>query len=205
MSAIEPTKLEKLSNWSRRHPRLAATAATLIVVFALAGLVAGYQASVETAMVAQAHGYIDEIEVRLTHIESEISAREGNLARTTEGPEREHAERELANLAAELDVAEDERRSYALAITGFTVLSPDERAITILRQSTLDEIRTSIDVGNLFRARARILSAMKMYEEGNLFEFDDADYMLLQNELEKVQTKIEASGLESLPTAPDTK
>jgi serine/threonine protein kinase len=201
VSAIEPTQLEKLSNWSHRHPRLAAIAATLALVITLAGLFAGYQASVETAMVAHAHGYIDEIEARLTHIESEISAHERSLARMTEGPEREHIQRELANLEAELEVAEDERRSYALAIIGFTVLSPDERAIAILRQSTLDEIRTAIDEGHLYLARARILSAMKMYEEGNLFQFDEADFKLLRTELEKVETTIEASGLGPPPTA----
>ncbi len=198
VSAIEPTKWERLSNWSRRRPRLAATAATLAVVFVLAVLATAYQASVETAMVAKAHDFIDEIEERLNVLHTELSTREQELKRASEGPEREKVQRELANLEAELDVAEDERRSYALAITGFTVLSPDERAIAILRQSFFDEIQTSIEMGDLFRARARLRSTRRMYEEGNLFEFDEADYGLMRAELEKVEKRIGALGPDAL-------
>jgi serine/threonine protein kinase len=196
VSAIEPTKWEKLSNWSRRRPRLAAAAATLGVVIVLAVLAGAYQASVETAMVAKAHGSIDEIEDRLTSIQQEVVLAEQVLDGSPEGPERQAAETRLAELEAEFEVAEDERRSYALAITGFTVLSPDERSIAILRQSTLDEIRAAIDTGDLFRARARIRSAMRMYETGNLFEFDEEDYELLQNELTEVDGLVTPAGSE---------
>jgi len=196
VSAIEPTKWERLSNWSHRRPRLAAAAATLTVVLILAVFAAVYQASVETAMVAKAHGYIDEIDDRLTHLDAEISAAETARDRATDPTERLQAQRTLAVLEAEFEVAEDERRSYALAITGFTVLSPDQRSIAILRQSTLDEIRTAIDLGNLFEARARIQSAMKMYEEGNLFDFDEADYELLRTDLTQVEKLIAPPGSE---------
>ena len=197
VSAIEPTKMEKLGNWSRRRPRMAATAATLAVVFVLALLAAVYQASVEAAMVARAYNFIDEIEERLTAIENEIAAREDALKHTPEGPQRMEVERGLADLVAQFEVSEDERRSYALAITGFTVLSPDERAVAILRQSTLDEIQSSVELGDFFRARAKIRGVIRMYEAGNLFEFDEADYLLLRTELEKIEATIEAARLDS--------
>ncbi len=196
VSAIEPTRRERLSNWSHRRPRLAAAAATLTVVLMLAVLAAAYQASVEATMVAKAHGLIDQIDDRLTRIDAEIAAAEHTRDRTTDGTERLDTERTLAALEAESEVAQDERRSYALAITGFTVLSPDERSIAILRQSTLDEIRTAIDLGDFFRARARIRSAMRMYEEGNLFDFDEADYELLRTELTEVEDLITPRGPE---------
>ena len=203
VSAIEPTTMEKMSNWSHRRPRLAATAATLAVMIVLAAVVAAYQASVETAMVARAHDSLDRIEEGLTTLESEISALEQALANSPAGPEGVKIKRELADLVAQFEVAESERRSYALAVTGFTVLSPDDRAIAILRQSTLEEIRTAIEAGDLFAARARIRSSMKVYDEGNLFDLDEADYALLQNELEKVEDSIEAASLETHPAVPE--
>jgi hypothetical protein len=185
---------ERITYWSHRRPRSAAAVATLAVVVVLAGLAAGYQASVETAMIAKAHGYIDAIDDRLSSLEGFVAAAEQAVAAAPEGPERLRARRTLAELTAELEVARDERRSYALAITGFTVLSPDERSIAILRQSTLDEIRSAIDLGDVFLARARIRSAMRMYEEGNLFDFDEGDYELLRTELAEVEDLIAASG-----------
>ena len=52
VAAIEPTKTEKVANWSRRRPRLAATIATLAVVLVVAVLATAFQASVENARVA---------------------------------------------------------------------------------------------------------------------------------------------------------
>jgi len=194
VSAVGPTVWERFTNWSHRRPRLAAAVATLAVVIALAGLAAAYQASVEAAMVAKAHGSIDAIDDRLSHLNGAVAMAEQAVAGASEGAERLRARRTLAELTAELEVARDERRSYALAITGFTVLSPDERSIAILRQSTLDEIRSAIDLGDVFLARARIRSAMRMYEEGNLFDFDEGDYELLRTELAEVEDLIAASG-----------
>jgi serine/threonine protein kinase len=195
VTAIEPTRIERLSNWSHRRPRMAATAATLGVVFVLALLVTTYQASMETAMVARAHDVIDEIEESLGQIQTDLEAQEEILRRMPEGPERREAEARRADLEAQLEVVEDERRSYALAVTGFTILSPDDRAITILRQSILDEIRTFIEVEDLFRARATIRRALRNYEDGNLLELSSTDHDLLLSELENTERKIKNAKL----------
>jgi tRNA A-37 threonylcarbamoyl transferase component Bud32 len=201
VSAIAPTAKENISNWSHRHPRMAAAAATLAIIIGLAAVVAVYQASVEAALMARAHDFIDATEERLSTLEAEIAMLEDVLGETPEGPERVRREHELADLVAQFEVREAERRSYALAVTGFTILSPDERAIAILRHSTLEEIRTAVEAGDLFGARARIQSAMRMYDAGNLFDFEEADYALLQNELEKVEDSIAAASVEAQPEA----
>lgn len=183
--------MEKLSNWSHRRPRMAAITATLAVVFVLAVLFTTYQASMETAMVARAHDLIDEIEDSLVQIQTDIATQEEKLRRMPEGPERFETEARLADLEAQLEVAEDERRSYALAVTGFTILSPDDRAITILRQSTLDEIRSLIENEDYFRARATIQGTLRNFEAGNLVELSATDHEMLLSELEDVEHKIE--------------
>ncbi len=193
VSAIEPSRIERLSNWSHRRPRVAAAAATLGVVLVLGGLVTAYQASMETAMVARAHDLIDEIEGNLARIQTDLRAQEEILRRTPEGPELLQAQARRADLEAQLEAAEDERRSYALAVTGRTILSPDDRAITILRQSLLDEIHSLIESGDLFRARARIRGALRNYENGNLVELSTAEYQLLSSELDDTERKIESA------------
>jgi serine/threonine protein kinase len=190
VSAIEPTLRERFSNWSHRRPRLAASAATLSAVLVLALLVTGYQAAMETAMVARAHGLIDETEERISHLRAALESQEETLARTAAGPERLQAEARRADLEAQLEEAVDERRTYALAVTGFTILSPDHRAITILRQSILEKIRTRIETGDIYRARATIRRALRDYEEGNLVEFSPAEYELLLKELDETERKI---------------
>jgi hypothetical protein len=153
-------------------------------------------------MVARAHDLIDQIEEGLVQIRTDLTAQEETLARTPEGPERLKAQARRADLEAQLKVAEDERRSYALAVTGFTVLSPDDRAIAILRQSALDEIRTLIEVEDLYRARATIRGALRNYEDGNLFELSPADHDLLLTQLAETERKIEDAERPPQPSAP---
>jgi len=191
VSAIEPTKIEKLANWSRRRPRLAATVATLAVVFVVAILATAFQASVENTRVATGYGFIDEIEERLMAIEAEmpgLSAQRDNLE---PGPERRLIENRLADLQAEFEMAEKDRMSISLAITGFTILSPEQRARKIVRQSIFDDIEEHIAIGDFYRARAGIKFALRYYESRNIFTFSEEDHDLLQERLGVVEREIE--------------
>jgi serine/threonine protein kinase len=193
VSAIEPTKTEKLANWSRRRPRLAATIATLAVVLVVAVLATTFQASVENARVATGYGFIDEIEERLMAIETEmpgLSAKRDNLE---PGPERRLIENRLTDLQAEFEMAEKDRMSISLAITGFTILSPEQRAREIVRQSIFDDIEEHIAIGDFYRARAGVRFALRYYEGRNIFTFSEEDHELLQQKLAAVEREIEVS------------
>jgi serine/threonine protein kinase len=148
VTAIEPTGLEKLANWSRRRPRLATTLATLAVVLVIAALATAFQASVENARVATGYGYIDEVEEQLHNMGREISALTQQRERLEPGPERNAIDSQLAELEAEFEMAEKDRMAIALAITGFTILAPEERAREIVRQSIFDDIEEHIAVGD---------------------------------------------------------
>jgi serine/threonine protein kinase len=193
VSAIAPTKLEKVVNWSRRRPRLAATVATLAVVLVVAALATAFQASVENARVANGYGFIDEVEEQLTTIEAEIANLTARRDLLEPGPERRVIENRLASLQAEFEMAEKDRMALSLAITGFTILSPEQRAREIVRQSIFDDIEEHLAVGDSYRARAGIRFALRYFEGGNIFGFSEEDHVLLQDKLTAVEREIEIS------------
>jgi Arc/MetJ-type ribon-helix-helix transcriptional regulator len=88
-------------------------------------------------------------------------------------------------------MAEKDRMAIALAITGFTILSPEERARGIVRQSIFDDIEEHIAVGDYYRARAGIRFALRYLEDGNIFSFSENDRELLQDRLTQVEREIE--------------
>jgi serine/threonine protein kinase len=191
VSAITPTKLEKLANWSRRRPRLAAIVATLAVVLVVAVLATAFQASVENARVATGYGFIDEIEGSLTEIETEMAGLLQQRENLEPGPERQVIENRLADLQAEFEMAEKDRMAISLAITGFTILSPEQRAREIVRQSIFDDIEEHIAIGDFYRARAGIKFALRYYEGRNIFTFSEEDHELLEERLAAVEREIE--------------
>jgi serine/threonine protein kinase len=193
VTAIEPTRIEKLANWSRRRPRFAAILATLAVVFVIAAILAGFEASVENTRVARAYGVIDEVEEQLAAIEAEIKDLEGQLVGLESGPARRTIEGRLADLQAQFEMAEKDRMALALAITGFTFLSPESRAREIVRQAIFEEIDEHISIGDYYRARAAIRFALRYYEGANLFAFSEADHGHLMEQLARVERQIEVA------------
>ena len=191
VSAIEPTKFEKLANWSRRKPRLAATLATVAAVLVVAILATAFQASVENARVARGYGYIDFVEDRLAEMETEISSVLEQRNSLEPGPERQVFENRLADLQARFEMAEQDRMAISLAITGFTILSPEQRAREIVRQSIFDNIEEHIATGDFYRARAGIKFALGYLEDGNIFSFSEEDHDFLEQQISMVEREIE--------------
>ncbi len=192
VSAIEPTRLERLANWSRRKPRLATILTTLVFVLVIGVLATAFQASVENARVAKGYGFIDEIEDRIAVIETEIEGLSEQRGAIEPGPERRVIENRLTELQAEFEMAEKDRMSVALAITGFTILSPEQRAREIIRQSIFEDIEEHISVGDYYRARAGIRFAFRYMEGRNIFDFSEEDRALLLDKLNFVNREIEA-------------
>jgi len=201
VSAIEPTKGEKLANWSRRRPRLAAALTTLAVVMVVAALATAFQASVENARVATGYGFIDEIEENLSRIKIEMAGLSEQREILEPGLERQVIENGLADLQAQFEMAEKDRMAISLAITGFTILSPEQRARQVVRESIFQDIEEHIAAGDFYRARAGINFALRYYEGGNLFEFSEEDSEFLREKLIAVEGEIETSERAALEAA----
>jgi serine/threonine protein kinase len=195
--ATEPTAIERLANWSRRRPRLAAILASVVVALVVAAAATAFQASVENARVATGYGFIDEIETRLAEIETEMAALRVERDRLGPGAERKVVENQLAALLAEYEMAEKDRMAVSLAITGFTILSPEKRARELIRESIWDDIEEHIANGDYYRARAGIRFALRYHEGGNIFGFSQESYEALTEELAKVEHQIEISEAEA--------
>jgi hypothetical protein len=148
---------------------------------------------VENARVAQGYDYIDLIEERLADLETEISDLMAQREGVEAGPARQVIDNKLADLQARLEMAEKDRMAVSLAITGFTILSPEQRAREVVRSSILDDIEEHIEVGDFYRARAGINFALAYLEDGNIFAFSDEDRALLQERLETVNHHIDSS------------
>jgi tRNA A-37 threonylcarbamoyl transferase component Bud32 len=192
VSAVAPTKLEKLANWSRRHTRLAAVLGTLGAVVAAGLLATAFQASVENARVASGYAYIDDIESRLGEISGELAELRGRLAQTDDETLRRTLRNRMAELEAEFERGEDNRMALGLAITGFTILSPEERARSIVRDSMLGDIEEHLEVGDFYRARVGIQSALAFSDEANIFNFSGEEVVELERMLAEVEREITA-------------
>ena len=193
VSAIEPRLADRVANWSRRRPRLAAALVTLAAVMVALMLGTALQASVENTRVARGYQYIKEIEANLAEMGAEIATLVERRGRTQTPAEERDIERRLAELEAEYEMGQKEKLTIALAITGFTILSPEQRARRIVRESILNDIREHVEVGDYFRARAGINLALRFSEKDNIFAFSEEENELLQAELTEIERKIEAA------------
>ena len=94
-------------------------------------------------------------------------------------------------------MAEKDRMAVSLAITGFTILSPEKRARELIRESIWDDIEEHIATGDYYRARAGIRFALRYHEGGNIFGFSEESYQALTEELAKVEHQIEITEAEA--------
>lgn len=192
VSAYTLRPVDRLVNWSRRRPRLAAATATLAAVLIVIGLGTMFQASVENTMVSSGYGQIEKIDHRLgdLHAQAEglLAQREGGL----DEKESEAISKELALVEARMEAMEEAKIAVAMAIAGFTVFSPDHRALEIIRDGLLDSVRDHVKEGNLEQAVAQIELALDFSSGKNLFGFSEDEVGTLRDELRKIKAEIES-------------
>ncbi|MCP4895356.1 MAG: hypothetical protein GY906_00140 [bacterium] len=186
VAAKKTSVSEKLANWARRRPTLAAVSATLILVATVIGLAAASQASVESRLVSGAYERIDQREQEIAEIESEMREIRSRTDFLEKGGDPDAAE-QLLELKARRELRTDEIRSLASAIMGFTIFSPDGRAQRILHDDLFDEIRFYLEAEDDHRSRIAIEHALEWYGDRNLIGItdDEADWLRQQGEVVK--------------------
>lgn len=191
VSAYTLRPVDRLVNWSRRRPRFAAVAATLAAVLIAVGLGTAFQASVENTMVSGGYQRIDGIDLRLKDLQSQAEVLLARQATAESGEEIETVSKELALVEARIEAAEEAKIAVAMAITGFTIFSPDQRALEIIRGGLLESVRDHVKAGNLEHAVAQIELALDFSGGQNLFGFSENEVGTLREELRKIKTEVE--------------
>ncbi len=191
VSAYTLRPVDRLVNWSRRHPRLAAVAATLAVVLVAVGLGTAFQASVENTMVSGGYERIDGIDLKLEDLQFQADALLVRQTASKSGEDLKAISRELALVEARIEAAEEAKIAVAMAITGFTIFSPDQRALEIIRGGLLESVRDHVKAGNLEHAVAQIELALDFSKGQNLFGFSENEVGTLREELRKIKAEIE--------------
>ncbi len=191
VSAYKLRPVDRLVNWSRRRPRLAAVAATLAAVVVAIGLGTAFQASVENTMVAGGYERIEKIDLRLKDLQSQVEALLARQAVAESGEDLEAVSKDLALVNARIEAAEEAKIAVAMAITGFTIFSPDQQALEIIREGLLDTVRDHVKAGNLERAIAQIELALDFSKGQNLFGFSEHEVGSLRDELREIKAEIE--------------
>ncbi len=192
VSAIQPRLSDRLAKWSRRRPRLASTGATLIVVAVVAILGSLMFASFENALVARAYDAIEAETDRIGALEHKLKDLETRHDAAVSDSEKADLAQMLHAVEADLEAERAARLATAMAITGFTIFSPEDRARRIVRESLYEKVGQHLEAGDLQRARAQVELGLRFYEKRNIFAFSDEEHEGLRRKLEEIDARINA-------------
>jgi hypothetical protein len=154
VAAAPPTAVERIANWARRKPAVAASLVTLLAAFLLVGTARGYRAWSERQLVEGALGLVEAGTTDVRDVESRLF--EARRAAASAPPGREgDAARARADALAELRAVKKEQlRTTALAVLVFTLDRPEPRARAIYRLELRDAIAEALRGGQPTRAAA---------------------------------------------------
>jgi hypothetical protein len=193
VSAIEPRLVDRLVAWSRRRPRLASVAATLAAVTLLALTVAAYQLTMERHLLGEAYSGIDRLQAEIAGSQRQLDEIATELAITTDPERIGSLQRAARQITARVDAQRDILQAMALAVMGFNILSPEQRAQAIVRERLLAEVDELVERGDLEGAREKIRVALQGYHHRNLLGLGRVEYQRLEATLERIQTDLDAA------------
>lgn len=193
VSAYEPNLLERIGNWSKRRPRLAASIATLALVALLAATGLGFQMSVERHMVTELYEVLHDSRNQLSEVDAELLDAEAALEPLqADSPEWRRQESLVRELEARREVGDNLVWGVSTAILGFTLFSPEEEAATIAREATIQTIETYLRRGDHYRARAQLQATLEGAENRNLLGYTDEERQWLREKLIAAEAEIMA-------------
>jgi serine/threonine protein kinase len=186
VTAAKPRTIDRIAAWYRRNPRLAT----------------GARAIEEKKRVDTAFAQIDGLQKTVEYLDERITWTVETLAKTPAGsPDRVTIERQLAELRSIRTLEKELIRGTAFGVIGATLVSPDTRAQTLLREDFKQEVIRAIDSGDDVLARTLIAHLMMIRSNRNVIGFTDADAAWMKLKLGEVEARIRANG-ERVPDLP---
>ena len=154
VAAAPPTLYERVANWARRRPAVAASLVTLLAVVLLVGVARGYRAFTHRQLVERALENVEAGTAEVLEIDARLVDARRAAASAPAGPDGDVL-RVRADALAELRaVRKDQVRTYALAVLVFTLDRPDPRARAIYRLELREAIGEALRDGHPTRAAA---------------------------------------------------
>jgi hypothetical protein len=147
-------------------------------------------------MVARGYDRIDRARAEASLLADEIARAQARLDRAASPADRAVLTKAIAHLEARREAQLRVAESLAVAILGFTVLSPDGRAQQILKEQAMGDIERHLASGAVDRAEVLIRFALLTAEGNNLLELTDDEVGRLRSTL----AELEASPV-ATPTA----
>ncbi len=184
ISAREPGIVDRVSRWSRRNPRLGGALVALAMTVAVilgAIFIQQYQ---ESLLLEQGFDQIEKARAEIAAVDAEIAEANNRLgSESVSDDERRALEARLADLVVLRRYHADVEESMATAITGFTVLQPDEEARSILRERAMARIDESLGNERWYEARLEIEGQLGRAQGANILGWGPAEIATLGEQL----------------------
>jgi serine/threonine protein kinase len=197
VSAIRPRLIDHLFKWVQRHPVIAATLGTLLVVTLLGGSYLLERARVTRGVTRQIFAIVERADQQIAELNNEADGIAAELQRPgLDATTRLSLEERLADRDARVTVMQIDNRSRLAAIIGLSIGSPNPRAVEMMRGQTFEIIDTLVEIGDYPLARAFVKSALATYERGNITELTSTEAQRLRQLLADLdaEMKVQAGG-----------
>lgn len=176
VTAARPTAGERVTNWARRRPLRAGTAAALLLAGVVGGAVLAFQAAMERRVITQGLGKVEELRADLDRTDAAIAELERAIDAGIANPtERRAAEQQLAEMQARHSLDEELFRSTVGGLAGYTFMSTDEQVQAMAKQRIMKSVEQRISDREYAQAKVSIEWLLGSDRRGNPFGLDDED------------------------------
>jgi len=199
VSAIQPRLIDHATGWVLRNKISAAVLATLLIVGIAAAAVLGTRAYDSSQLLQRGFELIEASRQEVESLTGEIDDLRGRLGAVLGDAEtRRRLGIELQDLTAQLRISQLQLRSRLSAVIGFTVRSPDPRALQLFREQTLQIVDHLLDDADYAMARRFAVATIEQAERSDLMRFSSDELDHLRRAVADAESGLErlrASGL----------
>lgn len=189
VSAAPPRLIDRLRNWTRRHPALEAGLATLLFVGILAGTAYTYHSYQEEQFLEMAFGMLNQARQEVTELDQSISQLIKEREAVPEGSEAARKlERDLSDLKSLREVKEHDVTAFLSAIIGSTYEYPDPLALREAREENRRIVERYFHEGKYLQAKYFVAKLLERAKGRNLLRYSEEEILSFEKQLEEAVT-----------------
>ena len=176
----------------QRNKISSAVLGTLLIVGVAAGAVLGTRAYDSKQLLSRGFDLIEASRQEVETLSADIDDVRDRLRRSMDdAAARQRLENELQDLTAQLRIGQLQLRSRLAAVIGFTLRSPDPRALQLFREQTLQIVDRLLEDGDYVMARTFAGAAIKQAEQSDLIGFSSDEIERLRQAVSDAESGLE--------------